>query len=293
MALNDGHAYREQVGSEAAGRTVLDWLSRTYRPSTEAEWCERIVRGEVDVGGEVARGDRRLVAGEWLTWRRPAWDEPEVPRAWTTIFEDEWLVAVHKPSGLPTIPGGGFLKHTLLGLVRERYPTASPMHRLGRETSGVVLFARTQEAASRLARAWRRHEMTKVYRALGSGVCEEGVLDIDVPIGPVAHPLLGTVHAASPAGKASRSRARVLERREDATLFEVEIETGRPHQIRVQLSKIGCSIRGDLKYGFPTANDDGSIHLHCRSLSFIHPVKKERVTIEAETPREQIWDLFR
>src|SRR6185369_13141768 len=98
----------------------------------------------------------------------------------------------------------------LLTLIRARYPEASPLHRLGRHTSGLVLFARTHDATSRLARAWREHRVKKTYRALCLGTARTETIVIDSPIGPVPHPILGTVHAAVEGGKSSRSIATVL-----------------------------------------------------------------------------------
>jgi 23S rRNA pseudouridine1911/1915/1917 synthase len=158
-------------------------------------------------------------------------------------------VAVAKPSGLPTLPGADFLEHTLLHLVRKRYPGADPLHRLGRGTSGLVLFARTEEARRELSRAWRDHDLRKVYRAWVTGHPASDAFGVDTPIGPVAHPLLGTVHGASPEGRASRSEAVVLERRLDGTsLVEVTILTGRPHQIRIHMAAAGHPLVGDPLY---------------------------------------------
>ena len=103
------------------------------------------------------------------------------------------------------------------------------MHRLGRHTSGLVLFARTHTAAASLARAWRGHAIEKRYRALGIGSPAWDQLDIRAAIGPVPHPTLGSVHAASAVGKPSHSVATVMERRAATTLFQVDITTGRPH----------------------------------------------------------------
>ena len=113
------------------------------------------------------------------------------------------------------------------------------MHRLGRYTSGLVLFARTREAASELARAWRDRTVKKTYRALALGETRTEMFVIDVPIGPVPHPLLGTVQAAHEDGKPSHSLAVVLQRGRDRTLFNVEITTGRPHQVRIHLAYAG------------------------------------------------------
>ena len=91
---------------------------------------------------------------------------------YAVLFEDEDLLAVAKPSGLPTLPGAGYLENTLLTLVRRRTPGASPVHRLGRGTSGVVLFARTPAAMRAITEAWREHRVTKIYRALATGTPE-------------------------------------------------------------------------------------------------------------------------
>ena len=181
-------------------------------------------------------------------WHRPPWDEDEVPTNFTILHEDDSIIVVNKPSGLPTMPAGGFLNHTLLTLVRDSYPEASPLHRLGRHTSGVVLFARTRAAASELARAWRDHNVKKTYRALALGETRTEMFVIDAPIGPVPHPLLGTVQAASEDGKASHSVAMVLEGTRDRTLFSVEITTGRPHQVRIHLAYAGHPLVGDPLY---------------------------------------------
>jgi 23S rRNA pseudouridine1911/1915/1917 synthase len=120
------------------------------------------------------------------------------------LHRDAHLLAVAKPRGLPTIPnGGGFLTHTLLHLVRGLAPAASPLHRLGRGTSGLVLFGLTGEARAAVSAAWRTPAVVKVYRALVRGVPARDAFTVDAPIGPVPHPRLGRVHAVSASGRAS------------------------------------------------------------------------------------------
>ncbi len=126
-------------------------------------------RGEVEVDGKRVERSVILQAGQTITWHRPPWDEGDVPTNYTILHEDESIIAVDKPGGLPTMPAGGYLNHTLLTLMRETYPEASPLHRLGRHTSGLVLFARNRAAASALSRAWREHTVKKTYRALARG----------------------------------------------------------------------------------------------------------------------------
>jgi len=290
--LNAGYAYRERilVGQES----VLAHFLRCHRHSTEAQWRRRIEGGEVELDGRVPQPDTLLQVGQWLQWQRPPWQEPPAPQGCQILYEDAWLIAAHKPRGLPTLPGGGFLEQTLLARVRERYPEADPMHRLGRETSGLVLFARTHAAAASMQSDWRAHEVRKIYRALAQGAAQENDYEITTPIGPVPHPLLGTLHAASPVGKASRSQARVLERREESTLFEVEIFTGRPHQIRIHLASIGHPLVGDPLYvagGGPNPDGravpgDGGYFLHAERLAFMHPHTGAAMSLHAEAPRE-------
>ena len=293
MPLNRGWSYREQVGPEGAGQTVLQYLTETRLHSAESEWAGRIERREVEVDGTLVRQDFILHAGQTVTWHRPPWDEPQVPTNFEIIHDDEAIVVVNKPSGLPTMPAGGFLDQTLLALIRKQYPRASPLHRLGRYTSGLVLFAKSKEAASALARAWRDRTVKKTYRAVGLGSTRAEMFVIDVPIGAVPHPLIGTVQAACDGGKPSHSVAIVLEQRHDQTLFSVEITTGRPHQIRIHMAYAGHPLLGDPLYEaggglkrHPGLPGDGGYLLHAEKLQFTHPATGQRMTVAATPPPE-------
>jgi 23S rRNA pseudouridine1911/1915/1917 synthase len=291
--MNHGWSYREQVPFEANGRTLLAHLVASHRHSTALDWSARIRRGEVQLDEVSAQPETTLRAGQSIVWHRPPWHEPDVPGHFDVLHHDEAIVAVVKPSGLPTMPAGGFLDNTLLTLVRARYPEASPLHRLGRFTSGIVLFARTHAAASALARAWREHAVTKRYRALGSGVATRDTFSIDAPIGRAPHPMLGEVWAASARGKPSHSVATVLERRMDSTIFEVEITTGRPHQIRIHLAHAGHPLVGDPLYDVggvikntPGLPGDGGYWLHAERLQFAHPLTGMAMELYAAPPPE-------
>ena len=291
--MNRGWSYREQVGPENAGQTVLAYLTATRLHSPESEWAARIERGEVEVEGTRVRSDEILHAGQTVVWHRPPWDEASVPASFDVIHEDDTIVVVNKPAGLPTMPAGGFLENTLLALVRQKYPEASALHRLGRFTSGLVLFARTKQAASLLARAWREGSVKKTYRTLGLGSTRAEMFVIDVPIGPVPHPILGTVQAACEGGKPSQSVAVVLEQRHDRTLFAVEIKTGRPHQIRIHMAYAGHPLIGDPVYETggglkprPGLPGDGGYWLHAEKLQFAHPATGQPMTVIATPPPE-------
>ena len=293
MAKNGGWEHREQLGPLAAGRTALEWLAARPGSAPEVEWRLRFDQGQVLLDGVAVLPEQRLRAGQWLSWRRPPWEEPDVPLWFEVIHLDEALLAVHKPSGLPTLPGGGvFQDHTLLALLRARFPEAAPLHRLGRHTSGIVLCARTIGVRAAAAKALEQPEVRKLYRALASGVIEREAFAIDAPIGEITYAPLGKLHAASPEGRASRSRVQVLERRAGATLVEVEIDTGRPHQIRVHLAWAGHPLVGDPLYGpggvpwvgCTAVPGDGGYRLHAARLVLRHPVSGEVLDLRSPPP---------
>lgn len=291
MTLNAGWTYREQVGPAGGGLTVLEFLAATRLHSTSEEWARRIERGEVEIAGRRVSASLILKPGQTIAWHRPPWEEGDVPTNYRIVHEDDSIVAIDKPAGLPTMPAGGYLNHTLLFLLRQQYADATPLHRLGRHTSGLVLFARTRDAASALSRAWRAQEVKKTYRALARGETRTEMFVIDAPIGPVPHPLLGTVHAASEAGKPSHSVAVVIEGTREETLFHVDITTGRPHQVRIHLAYAGHPLIGDPLYEtggglkrHPGLPGDGGYLLHAERLQFAHPANGACMSLQAPPP---------
>lgn len=289
--MNSGFEHREQVGSAAAGHTVLAYLARRYPHSSELVWRARITAGEVRLGGAAAAAEDVLRPGLSLVWRRPPWREPPVSLAFAVLYRDAHLLAVAKPRGLPCVPGGGYLTHTLLHVVRRLHPEATPLHRLGRGTSGLVLFARTAEARRAVSAAWREGRVEKVYRALVTGAPECPAFAVEAPIGPVPHPRLGQVHAAAGDGKAASSHVRVLAQGDESALVEVRIETGRPHQIRIHLAFAGHPLVGDPLYasgGIPRPDPglpgDPGYRLHAHRLRLDHPVSGRRLELECAPP---------
>jgi 23S rRNA pseudouridine1911/1915/1917 synthase len=292
IGLNKGCEYREQLGVDADGRSVLAYLSMHYTHSSPAEWEERIATCHILIDGRPAHPESPLHNGSELVWQRPPWIEPDAPRTFSIVYEDKDLLAVAKPAGLPTLPGANFLQSTLLHLVRTYAPDASPLHRLGRWTSGLVLCARNRSARTDLMRQWSSGKVGKRYRALASGVPDRDEMTICTPIGPVPHAFLGSLHAANPRGKRALSRVTVLELRADSFLCDVRIETGRPHQIRIHLAAVGHPLAGDPLYavgGLPAPDShalpgDPGYHLHAAELSFLHPGTGHGVVIECEPP---------
>ena len=289
--MNEGFEYRAVVGPQAAGATVLAHLARLYRHSSEAVWRERIAAGQVSLGDAAATASDLLRPGQSLVWRRPPWEEPTVPLAFAVLHRDAHLLGVAKPRGLPTVPNGGFLRHTLLHVVRRLAPEATPMHRLGRGTSGLVLFALTVASRRALGAAWRDGRVEKTYRALVDGVPKEPAFTVHTPIGLVPHPRLGQVHAAVARGRAAISHVRLLAVRGGSAVVEVVIPTGRPHQIRIHLAAAGHPLVGDPLYvagggiaEAPGLPGDPGYWLHAHRLGLAHPVTGNPLLLECAPP---------
>jgi 23S rRNA pseudouridine1911/1915/1917 synthase len=290
--LNRGYAYTTVISRKHQGQTLLSHLASLYPHSTPQAWQQKLNNGEVTLNSVTATGRESVTSGQTLVWNRPPWIEPDVPQHFAVLFEDPHLLAVSKPSGLPTLPGAGFMENTLLRLVQKHVPDANPVHRLGRGTSGIVLFAKTSQAASSLTANWNTPKTQKIYRALAQNVAEQDVYEILTPIGRVPHPRLGSVWAANPNGKPSKSLAKVISRNASTTTFEVSLYSGRPHQIRIHLASIGHMLVGDPLYGvtgqplenLPGVPGDGGYFLHAEFLKFHHPFTGEQINLEAALP---------
>lgn len=303
--LNGGYGYPDRVPDRDAGRSVLAFYALRYPHSTEAEWRRRIEGGQISLGGRPASADDVLGRGDRLLYRRLPWEEPDAPRDFGTLLDDEDVAVLDKPSGLPVLPGGFFLENTLLYLARRRYGGAcSPLHRLGRGTSGAIVFTRGPGAARSLATAMAERRILKVYLALASGTAMPDAFTVDAPIGPVPHRLPATVNAYRPDGRPSVSRVRVLRRlpERDSTLVEVTIPTGRPHQIRIHLAFAGHPLAGDPLYQPGGLPRDGGVDdeqaatpgatgylLHSWKIGFPHPASGEEVLVVCPPPDVPAW----
>ena len=292
--LNRGYAYTTIIGSEQHGQTLLSHLASLYPHSTPQAWQQNLDNGEVTLNGVIATGSESVISGQTLVWNRLPWIEPDTPQHFEVLLDDPHLLAVSKPGGLPTLPGGGFMENTLLRLVQKQFPNANPVHRLGRGTSGIVLFAKTPQAASHLTVNWNTPKIQKIYRALAQNIAQQDAYEILTPIGLVPHPRLGSVWAANPNGKPSKSLAKVIARNPSTTTFEVSLYSGRPHQIRIHLASIGHPLVGDPLYGLtgqplenlPGLPGDGGYFLHAQFLKFQHPITGEQINLEAALPSE-------
>ncbi len=174
-ACNCGHAYRDRV-SEAASSIAAFYAAR-YRHSDRAEWSERLAAGQVWCNGRQLRADGPLQPGDRLVWHRPPWQEAAVPvlSPRSIVFDDGDLLVLNKPSGLPVLPAGGFLEHTLLLQLQGWAPAARPVHRLGRFTSGLLVCAR--RPASRAWLSARLRDSTRLAGAAGDDRPGPGPVD--------------------------------------------------------------------------------------------------------------------
>lgn len=204
-----------------------------------------------------------------------------------TIFVDEYLLAVNKPAGLPTLVDG-YNKDApyLAGLVQQQHGRVWIVHRLDKDTSGVVLFARSADVHRTLNLAFENRKISKVYHAILIGVPEWEELTIDLPLRADGDRRHRTV-IDRVEGKSAVTRCRVLEMFTHHALIEAKPETGRTHQIRAHLAAQGFPIAGDELYGGAKVIDRALIDrsaLHARSISFEHPIDRRALQIDAPYP---------
>ncbi len=219
----------------------------------------------------------------------------------TILYEDNHLIAINKTTseivqGDKT--GDKPLSDTIKHYLKDKYQKpgnvfVGVIHRLDRPVSGVVLFAKTSKSLARMNEMFKNHEVKKSYWAIIKKMPIEQQATLTHYL--VRNEKQNKSFAFDKEQK--DSQLAILHYTLKATsdryaLLEVDLETGRHHQIRCQLAKIGCPIKGDLKYGFPRSNEDGGISLHAHSISFIHPVTKEPVSLSAPVPEEKLWKMF-
>jgi 23S rRNA pseudouridine1911/1915/1917 synthase len=219
----------------------------------------------------------------------------------TIVYEDNHLIIVNKDAseivqGDKT--GDTPLSEKVKSYLKTRYNKPGEVflgvvHRLDRPVSGLVIFAKTSKALTRMNEMLRNNDVKKHYWAITCNQPhpDEALLTDYLEKNEKLNKSFVVSEPSKNAKKASLSY-RLLAASDRYFLVEVELFTGRHHQIRVQLAHIGCPIKGDLKYGAPTSNKDASISLHARKVSFVHPIKKETLTLTAEPPNDPLWNFF-
>ena len=252
--------------------------------------------------GTRRRASERVRAGETVILVRPAFEEPNVPRYFDVLYEDDAILAVDKPAGLPVHPSATYHKNTLTYLLRQQYGDDAPQiaHRLDRETSGLLLCGRTREAERSLKIDFENRNVSKRYLAIVRGEMPDEAGRIALPMDR-AKEGLHILMEVTPEGEGypSITRYRVLARRDGATLVALAPESGRQHQLRVHLSALGFPIIGDKLYGpegvqpfldyIDTGLTDALLRrlgherqaLHAYELNFTHPSTGEPATLRA------------
>jgi len=217
------------------------------------------------------------------------------------LFEDNHIIAVNKNNSdivqgdkTGDIP----LSQKVKDYIKVKYNKPGEVylgvtHRLDRPVSGAILFARTSKALTRLNEMFSKKEVKKTYWAIVKNKPEKHTATLKHYI--FRDQKKNKSFAYDKEGKDTKLASlsyKLIASAENYYLLEVDLHTGRHHQIRCQLAKIGCPIKGDLKYGFSRSNPDGGISLHARKIEFVHPVKKEAVKIIADPPKNSLWDYF-
>ncbi len=217
------------------------------------------------------------------------------------VYEDNHIIIVSKESGeivQGDKTGDRPLSETVKEYIKAKYNKPGNVflgvvHRLDRPVAGLVVFARTSKALTRLNEMFRKGEVNKTYWAITAN-CPQ-TLEGDLEHWIVRNERQNKSYAYEkevPNAKKAKLHYKVLDHSERYHLIEIKLFTGRHHQIRCQLAHIGCPIKGDLKYGAPRSNPDGSISLLSRHISFIHPVSKQPVSVVAPVPDDKLWQSF-
>lgn len=221
------------------------------------------------------------------------------PENLQVLFEDNHLIIVNKRVGdivQGDKTGDVPLSEIVKKYIAEKYnkPGAvylGVVHRLDRPTSGIVVFARTSKALARLNKLFSERLTKKTYWAVVKNTPPKDEERLQHFLIRNAKQNKSYAHKKEvPNSKSAALTYRLIKKLDRYNLLEIDLETGRHHQIRSQLTAIGCPIKGDLKYGFNRSNENGGIHLHARKLSFIHPVTKEELKLVAPTPEDPIWN---
>ena len=219
----------------------------------------------------------------------------------TVLYEDNHIIIINKAAGeivQGDKTGDESLCDTMKAYIKEKYAKPGNVfiglpHRLDRPVSGVVVFAKTSKALERLNRMFSEGSVKKIYWALTKGIPVPAEAELESWI--LRNEKMNKSFSYPKEVKGSKRAVlyyRLAAASQNYNLIEVELKTGRHHQIRCQLSSIGCPIKGDLKYGAQRSNPDGSISLHARYIEFVHPVSKELIAVTAPLPKDRLWQSF-
>ncbi len=288
---------RWSVPEDLAGDRVDRIVSRLAGVS-RSQARALVDTGAVTVDGGTVKASERLAAGTEIDVRLPSEPSGPTPDAgveFTVAYADDDVIVVDKPPGLVVHPGAGVTEATLVNGLLARYPELGELgegrrwgivHRIDKDTSGLLMVARTPAAFDLLQEALRRREVSRSYLTLVHGLIEAAAGTIEAPVG--RDPRRPTRMAVRSDGREARTHYRRLATWTEPprTLLDVTLDTGRTHQIRVHMQAIGHPIVGDRTYGKPGAGDPGRTFLHAYALVFPHPATGEPVEVRSPLPED-------
>ncbi|HEX3020474.1 MAG TPA: RluA family pseudouridine synthase [Chitinispirillaceae bacterium] len=288
---------------------MIDYLVQRFTYHNREEWIENIKRGKIMLDDRYPYINEKILPGMILVYDPGDFEEPPANLGYSIIYEDEWFLGINKPANLLVHRAGKSFRNNLIYQLRHvRQPpfkTAHTVHRLDRDTSGVILVAKTAQARAEVGKQFLEANIEKEYIAIVHGIVDiANHSEICLPIGKSATSEISYKFAVDPQGKAATTILKqCISLGNNHSMLIVKPLTGRTHQIRIHLSAIGHGIVGDKLYGL---NDEQYLQwrdnpeqrkdelqfprhaLHCRMMSFFHPYSKKIVSLEASLPEDML-----
>lgn len=301
--------FTSEVPTNVGTHTLLaDYLANRFTYFKREMWVDKICSGALMVNGAAATVALIVTGGDTVIYDAGEFEEPAADCNYSILYEDAWLLAVNKPGNLLMHRAGRSFRNNLMHQLRvvhdPPYPTSHSIHRLDRDTSGVVLIAKTTEALAAFSKLFASREIEKSYTAIVHGIPQSVPCVIELPIGKDETSLISYKYCVTQKGKDAITCIESAEPTgANYSLLTIKILTGRTHQIRVHCCSIGHPVVGDKLYGLSEdayiawREDPGTLTrdlllprhaLHCRKLQFVHPFLQETFSVEAPLPNDML-----
>ncbi|NLE01318.1 MAG: RluA family pseudouridine synthase [Fibrobacter sp.] len=299
--------FTSKIPSNISPKTTLaQYLAQRFTYHSIGEWNELITNGQVLLNNSKVSASSLISAGMIIEYDPGDFEEPDADLNYKIIFEDDWFIGISKPGNLLVHRAGRSFRNNLIYQLRfvhqPAYKNAHTTHRLDRDTSGVVLIAKTSEARAAIGLQFAAGEVKKEYIAIVHGIPDSSIERISFPIGKTINSAISYKYCVDPSGKEAITIVKSVHRLgESFAELLLQPLTGRTHQIRIHCAAIGHPIVGDKLYGLseeayltwrdnPQSVSTGLLFhrhaLHCRSLTFFHPYLKRECTVVADLPED-------